>query len=268
MLFILRGCHHATSTLTAANLSNLLRKIAHPTPEMLSMALNFVDVDMAAFGPPVPEGWQPVPRGTYAHLATFLTVFKVVVSYGTETSSEASTAIRHNLLGGMRATLKKMKEFISRHAARLDPIKEDVERLLMLAVNTDIKDFVGELFSDAELLRQASSFATPANGTGKPIRVPRFPLLSRLVEEGHRSNLLERMDIRLEPVLPPPRQAATEKPASFKRKASGGGRRTNWAFPVDSRSSSTTTTTRPDHRSIAVFPVPSRMGHSSRGVRD
>lgn len=184
-----------------------------------------------------------------------------------ETSSETSRVIRHNLLGGVRATLKKMKEFIYRHAARLDPIKADVERLLMLAVNNGIEDFIGELFSDAELLRQASSFAAPANGTGKPIRMSRFPLLSRLVEDGQRSNLPERMDIRLEPAFPPPHQAATEKPANFKRKTSGGGRRTDWVAPMNSRSS-ITNTTRPDDRSITVFPVPGRMGHPRRAARD
>ncbi|CAM9420244.1 unnamed protein product, partial [Laminaria digitata] len=207
VLFILRGGHHATSTLTAANLSNLLRKIAHPAPEMLNMALTFVDVDLAAFGPPIPEGRVPVPRDTSAHLATFLEVFKVVVSHGTETSSEASRAIRRKLLGGMRATLMKMRDFMDRHAAQLDPSKAGVEKLLMRAVNTDIKDFIGELFSDAEFLRQTSSFAAPANGTGQPVRVPRFPLLSRLVEETHRSNLIERMGLGLKPPSPYPQQA-------------------------------------------------------------
>lgn len=55
---------------------------------------DFVDGGMAVFGRLVPEGWLPVPRDTSAHLATFLEVFKVVHSYGTETSSEASRAIR------------------------------------------------------------------------------------------------------------------------------------------------------------------------------
>ena len=60
-----------------------------------------------------------------------------------------------------------MWDFMDRHAARLDPMKVDVERLLMLAVNTDIKG-IDELLNDTEPLRQASSFATPANGMRKP----------------------------------------------------------------------------------------------------
>ena len=90
------GGREEAPTLTTADISNLLRKIASPTSEMrsISIVLTFVDGDMAVFGWPVPEGWLPVPRDTSAHLATFLEVFKVVHSYGTETSSEASRAIR------------------------------------------------------------------------------------------------------------------------------------------------------------------------------
>ena len=52
--------------------------------------------------------------------------------------------------------------------------------------------------------------------------VARFPLLSRLVEEAHRSNLIERMYIGRELPFPPDQQVATKHPETFKRKTSEG----------------------------------------------
>ena len=54
--FIRGGGHAVSSALSVATVSNLVHKVAEPTSKMLSMLLTLSDIDVLAFGPPVPEG--------------------------------------------------------------------------------------------------------------------------------------------------------------------------------------------------------------------
>ena len=93
----------------------------------------------------------------------------------------------------------------------------------MRAAITDVKYYIGNLFNDTETLRQASSFAAPLNWTGQPVKVPRFLLLSRLVDEHDSSNLVQQMDMGVIPSPSPPRQqVAAKNPAEFMRKVADG----------------------------------------------
>ena len=99
IFFILRGGHAACSALSVARLSNLVRKVAEPTIKMLSMLLTLSDIDVLAFGPPVPEGWSQFPRHRVKHFHIFIKALAIVMSYGTESSSDISATsdvVRYN----------------------------------------------------------------------------------------------------------------------------------------------------------------------------
>ena len=55
-IFFIPGGHAVSSALSVVTLSNLVLKVAEPTSKMLSMLLTLSDIDVLAFGPPVPEG--------------------------------------------------------------------------------------------------------------------------------------------------------------------------------------------------------------------
>ena len=77
------------------------------------------------------------------------------MDYGTESSSDISATRRRGLLEEIRAVQGRLEEFTDHHAARLDPPKVDVEKRISDAINADLKDFLGVLRDDAEVLRQA-----------------------------------------------------------------------------------------------------------------
>ena len=104
------------------------------------------------------------------------------MDYGTESSSDISATRRRGLLEEIRAVQGRLEEFTDHHAARLDPPKVDVEKRISDAINADLKDFLGVLRDDAEVLRQRHAFLAPASGSGQPPKTPRFDQLSCLVD--------------------------------------------------------------------------------------
>ena len=185
IFFILRGGHAVSSTLSVATLSNLVRKVAEPTTKILSMLLTLCDVDVLAVWPTVPEGWSQFPRHPAKYFDIFMKALAIVMTYGTESSSDISATRRRGLLEEIRAVQGCLEEFTDHHAARLDPHKVDVEKRIADAINADLKDFLGVLRDVAEALRQRHAFLAPASGSGQPPKTPRFDQLSCLVDRNH-----------------------------------------------------------------------------------
>ena len=164
IFFILRGGHAVSSALSVATISSLVRKMVEPTTKMLSVLLTLSGIDVLAFGPPVPEGWSQLPRHSANHSDIFIDALAIVKTYGTESSPGISATRRRGLLEKIRTIQERLEEFTDHHAARLDPHKVDVERRIADAINADLKDFLGVLRDDAEVLRQSHAFLAPANG--------------------------------------------------------------------------------------------------------
>ena len=225
--FILRGGHAVTAVLTAATLSNLVRKVAEPTAKMTGMLLSLSDMDVLAFGPPVPEGWSQFPRHPAKHFAIFIKVLGIVIGYGTEASSDISKVRRAALLGEIRAVQERLEEFTDHHASQLHHYKEDVEKRITGAINAGIKDFFGELKDEADKLRQEHAFVAPVSGSGQPPKSPRFEQLSCLVDRSHTHNLIGRLDNG----LVAPLQKAAGKTGAGKRKSVDTGDLTARARP-------------------------------------
>ena len=145
---------------------------------MLNMLLTLSNINVLAFGPPVPEGWAQFPRHPAKHFAVFIKAFAIVMAYGTESASEISTIRTRGLLEEMRAVQGRLEKFTDHHAARLDPHNEDVDKRISDAINANLTDFLGALRDYAEALRQRHAFLTPASGSCQPTKTPRFEQLS------------------------------------------------------------------------------------------
>ena len=155
-----------SSTLSAATLSNIVREVAEPTSKMLRMLLTLADIDVLAFGPPVPEDWAKFPRRPAKHLNIFIKA--LAIRQGTESASDISTTRRRGLLEEIRAVQGRLEKLTGHHAARLDVRKADVEKRISDAINANRKDFLGVLRDDAEALRHTHAFLAPASGSGQP----------------------------------------------------------------------------------------------------
>ena len=75
--------HVVTLALTATALSTLIRKVADPTNKMTGMLPPPFDMDVLAFGPPVPARFSLFPRNPAKHFAIFIQSLVIVMGYGT-----------------------------------------------------------------------------------------------------------------------------------------------------------------------------------------
>ena len=202
-----------SSTLSVATLLNLVRKVAEPTLKMLRMFLTLSNIDVLAFGSPVPEEWSQFPLYPANHFDIFVKALAIFMTYGTELSSDMS-AIWRGLLEETRAVQGCLEEYTDHHAARLDPHNVYVEKSIVDAINADLKDFLGVLGDDAEALRQRHAFLAPASGSGQPAKTPRFDQLYCLVDRNHTHSLIRWLDNG----LVTPKQKAVGQTGATRRK--------------------------------------------------
>lgn len=90
--------------------------------------------------------------------------------------------------------VEEVQNYFHQHEAVFESGKEVVRQRAMDDAESDINDFLRDLFDDSMSLRQQYPFYPPENGQGPDLRRPKFTRLKALVTDGNPFTLVGRMN--------------------------------------------------------------------------